>query len=197
MERGMEEEKKIIDRVQSGDQLAFKQIVELNKKMVYYLAYDLTGNHQDAEDLSQEVFIKMFKSISKFRGEAKLSTWLKKITVNLYIDMKRSKLYKSFNMQYPIEDKEFEINSNQSLSNPDNNMDIKMLSAKVEFSLHKLSPKEKSIFIMRHFQEMTIAEISDSMNIAVGTVKSLLFRAVQKLQQNLAPYRREFGLEDS
>ena len=197
MERGMEEEKKIIERVQSGDRLAFKQIVESHKKMVYFLAYDFIGNHQDAEDLSQEVFIKMYNSISKFRGEAKLSTWLRKITVNLYLDMKRSKLYKTRNMQDSLEDKEFELNTIQSQTSAENKTDIKMLRTKVENSLHNLSPKEKTIFVMRHYQEMKISEISDSMNIAVGTVKSLLFRSVQKLQQSLAPYRREFGLEDS
>jgi len=165
--------------------------------MVYYLAYDLTGNHQDAEDLSQEVFIKMYNSISKFRGEAKLSTWLRKITVNLYLDMKRSKLYKSQKMQDSLEEKEFEFNTMQTEANAENKTDINILSAKIKSSLYKLSPKEKSIFIMRHYQEMKISEISDSMNIAVGTVKSLLFRSVQKLQQSLAPYRREFGLEDS
>jgi RNA polymerase sigma-70 factor, ECF subfamily len=197
MEKGMEEEKKIIERVQSGDRLAFKQIVESYKKMVYFMAYDLTGNKQDAEDLSQVVFIKMYNSISKFRGEAKLSTWLRKITVNVYLDMKRSKLYKSQKMQNSIDEKEFEINISHSQSNAENKTDMNILNKHIESSLHQLSPKEKTIFIMRHYQEMKLSEISDSMNIAVGTVKSLLFRAVQKLQQSLAPYRQEFGLEDS
>jgi len=191
----MEEEKKLIKRVQTGDRLAFKQIVESNKKMVYYLAYDFTGNHQDAEDLSQEVFIKMYKSISKFRGEAKLSTWLRKITVNLYLDKRRSKLYKSQKMQDSIEDKEFEINSTQSHSNIENKTDSILLKEKIESAMHNLSPKEKSVFVMRHFHGMKNKEIGESLNIAIGTVKSQLFRAVQKLQTNLAPYRREFGME--
>ena len=195
MEKGMEEEKRLIERTQSGDRLAFKQIVESHKKMVYYLAYDLTGNHQDAEDLSQQTFIRMYNSISKFRGEAKICTWLRKITVNLYLDMKRSKLYKSQKMQESLEEKEFQYNSIQSSSNVENKTDIKMIHARIKSSLHNLSPKEKSIFVMRHFQEMKISEISDSMNIAIGTVKSLLFRSVQKLQLSLAPYRRESAIE--
>jgi RNA polymerase sigma-70 factor (ECF subfamily) len=100
-------------------------------------------------------------------------------------------------MQESLEEKEFRFNSMQAESNIGNNTDIKMINAKIKSSLQNLSPKEKSIFIMRHYQEMKISEISDSMNIAVGTVKSLLFRSVQKLQKSLAPYRREFGLEDS
>ena len=196
MERGMEEEKNLIPRVQSGDRFAFRQIVEAHKIKVYYLAYDLTGNQQDAEDLSQEVFIKMYKSISKFRGDAKLITWLRKIVVNLYIDMKRSKHYKTKKLQDSLEDTEFEINSNQN-SNMEQKTDSKMLKIKIESAMETLSPKEKSIFVMRHFHGMKNTEISASMNIAIGTVKSLLFRAVQKLQHNLAPYRREFGLEDS
>ena len=200
MEKGMDKEKKLIKRVQSGDRLAFKQIVESNKKMVYYLAYDLTGNRQDAEDLSQEVFIKVYNSISKFRGEAKLSTWLRKITVNLFIDMKRSKLYKTSHMQDSLEVKQFEVesaNSDSSHNSIENKTDSTLLKETVETALHKLTPKEKSIFVMRHFHGMKNTEIGDSLNIAVGTVKSQLFRAVQKLQQTLAPYRREFGLEDS
>ncbi|MCD4665006.1 MAG: sigma-70 family RNA polymerase sigma factor, partial [Bacteroidales bacterium] len=61
---------------------AFRELVERYKKKIYYLAYDLTGNHHDAEDMSQEVFIKAFRSLKNFRGDAKLSSWLYRITVN-------------------------------------------------------------------------------------------------------------------
>jgi len=192
----MEEEKRLIERVQSGDRLAFKQLVESNKKAVYYLAYDLTGNHQDAEDLSQEVFIKMYNSISKFRGEAKLITWLRKITANLFIDMRRSKLYKSNRLHDSLEEKQIEVESQNSINlSIEEKTDSGLLKETVENALHKLTPKEKSIFIMRHYHGMKNSEIGESLNIAAGTVKSQLFRAVQKLQKNLAPYRREFGME--
>ena len=96
----MDQEKRIIQQAQNGEKNAFRQLVDVHKKRVYYLAYDLTGNHQDAEDLSQEVFMKAYKSLSKFRGESKFSSWLHRITVNLFIDMKRSKQYKTTKTTY-------------------------------------------------------------------------------------------------
>ena len=85
------QEQRLIVRARAGGPEAFREIVETHKKSVYYLAYDLTGNHHDAEDLSQEVFIKAFRSLEHFRGEAKLNTWLLRIVVNTYINSKRKK----------------------------------------------------------------------------------------------------------
>ena len=81
----MIDEKSLIMQAQSGNINAFREIVEENKKMVYYLCYDLTGNQEDAKDLSQDVFIKVFQSIQSFQGTGKFSSWLYRITINEFI----------------------------------------------------------------------------------------------------------------
>src|SRR5574341_1422138 len=79
-------EQTILDRVRKGEMSAFRELVEQYKQKVYYLALNLTGNHHDAEDMSQEVFIKVFTSIKNFRGDSRFSSWLYRITVNTCID---------------------------------------------------------------------------------------------------------------
>ncbi len=196
----MEQELKTIKQAQNGEKAAFRQLVETHKKLIYYLAYDLTGNQQDAEDLSQEVFMKAYKSLAKFRGESKFSSWLRRITVNLFIDMKRSKQYKSRKIQDQYDEHEFEmtnkVNTNEEF-NSETKTEAGLLQQNIQLAMNSLSPKEKSVFVMRHFNGLKNREIGESLNISVGTVKSQLFRAVKKLQKNLEFYRHEFGLEES
>lgn len=196
----MDQEKRIIQQAQNGEKNAFRQLVDAHKKRVYYLAYDLTGNHQDAEDLSQEVFMKAYKSLSKFRGESKFSSWLHRITVNLFIDMKRSKQYKTKQTQDQFDEQEIEMKTNVDTNkefSSEAKTEAALLQQNIQHALNNLSPKEKSVFVMRHFNGLKNREIGESLNISVGTVKSQLFRAVKKLQKSLEFYRYEFGLEDS
>lgn len=86
-----ENEQILVDRIRSGDISAFQELVDRHKKKVYYIAYDITGDHHDAEDISQEVFIKVFRSLKTFRQDAKMSSWLYQITVNTSIDSLRKK----------------------------------------------------------------------------------------------------------
>src|SRR5215207_3996427 len=85
------EDQLLIESVQRGEMVAFQKLVEKYKQKVYYMSLDMTRNHHDAEDLSQEVFMKMFASIKDFRGDSKLSSWLYRIAVNLCIDKSRRK----------------------------------------------------------------------------------------------------------
>lgn len=85
------DDQSLIKNIQSGNISAFRALVERYQKRIYYLALDLTGNHHDAEDLSQEVFIKVYKSINQFRMESKIHSWLYRITINAFIDKKKKK----------------------------------------------------------------------------------------------------------
>src|SRR4026208_1464830 len=87
----MVDEQVLLVRVRDQEPGAFQELVDLYKKQIYYLGLDLTGNHHDAEDLTQEVFIKAFQSIHKFRGDSRVSSWLHRIAVNAHIDTKRKK----------------------------------------------------------------------------------------------------------
>ncbi|HEU4366335.1 MAG TPA: sigma-70 family RNA polymerase sigma factor, partial [Candidatus Krumholzibacteria bacterium] len=85
----MLDERELVRRMQAGDRTAFRELVEGYKRDVFALAYDLCGNHHDAEDLSQEVFIKAYRAIGGFRADAKLGSWLYRITMNAHIDNRR------------------------------------------------------------------------------------------------------------
>jgi len=93
------DEQVLIQRARIGEMSAFRELVEQYKKKIYYLSLDLTGNHHDAEDLSQEVFIKAYRSLKNFRGDAKFNSWLYRITVNTCISQRRKKSVAAMTLQ--------------------------------------------------------------------------------------------------
>lgn len=193
----MLEEKDLIQQIQTGNRNAFRQLVEEYKRKVYYLAYDLTGNHMDADDLSQEVFIRIFNSVRNFRHESKFSTWIYRVTINCWINMKKSKGYKIRERQDRL-DNNFYLNEQRaSEQNPQHEVEKSDLHKFIQNALHKLSTKEKSVFIMRHYHDLSLKEIGTTLNISVGTVKSLLFRAINKLQKQLTGHKNELNWEES
>jgi RNA polymerase sigma-70 factor, ECF subfamily len=174
------EEQTLIESVQRGEMSAFQELVEKYKQKVYYMALDMTGNHHDAEDLSQEVFMKVFVSIKDFRGDAKLSSWLYRIAMNLFIDKTRRKHLKLVELDEKIYEKPA----------PDLTPDVAIQSQatqnQIQQALSKLPPRQRSIFVMRHYNELMLKEIAEALGISEGTVKAQLFRAIQKLQKELA-----------
>jgi RNA polymerase sigma-70 factor (ECF subfamily) len=193
----MIEEKDLVQQVQNGNRNAFRQLVEEYKRKVYYLAYDLTGNHMDADDLSQEVFIRIFNSIANFRRESKFSTWIYRVTINCWINMKKSKGYKIREKQDRI-DNNFYLNEQKaSEQNPQREAEKSDIQKFIHNALQQLSPKEKSVFIMRHYHDLSLKEIGTTLNIRVGTVKSLLFRAINKLQKQLSGHKNELSWEEN
>lgn len=195
-----QQERALVQRIQAGDSKAFRELVETHKENVYYLALDLTGNHYDAEDVSQEVFIKAYNGIGKFKGGAKLNTWLYRITMNTFIDKKRKKSLQV--VKLPATDDDDELNpidlaADGVTGNPERELAASSIDAHIQEALQSLSDQERAVFIMRHYEDMALKEISQTLEIAEGTVKSLLFRSIRKLRQRLSFYRDELGLEDS
>lgn len=185
----------LIQQMQSGDINAFRDFVEKYKQQVYYLALDLTGHHHDAEDLSQEVFIKAYSSIQSFRKDAALSSWLYRITVNAFIDKKRKKAWQLLRFKLDSDDENatpFPEPAEPGISgDPERQMESALFQQHLEKAMAKLSPKEKTIFVLRHHHEKSINEIAEMLEIATGTVKSLIFRSLKKLQKELAFYQTE------
>lgn len=195
----MDQEHALVGRIQGGDQGAFRELVDLYKQNVYYLALDLSGNHYDAEDISQEVFIKAYRSIDKFRGGAKLSTWLYRITMNTFIDSKRRKSLNVISLHDQGDDSPdpLDVVADESADDPERSLRAAKIDDHIKGALEALSEQERTVFVMRHYHDMPIKDISKSLEIAEGTVKSLLFRSVRKLRDKLAFYRDDLGLEDS
>lgn len=194
----MTEERLLIERAQKGDKYAFRELVEKNKENVYRLAYDLTGNRHDAEDVLQEVFIKAFRSLPGFRFEAKWSSWLYRITVNTCNDFhatnskKRAKYYENIENTKMIENS---VTKNNHPST-DRIAESSIMKEHIEYALHQLTTPERSVFILRQYYDLQLKQIAEILEVKEGTVKTLLFRSIKKLQQKLSFYKPDFGLEE-
>ena len=166
----------------------FRAIVDEHKRSVYALAYELTGNHHDAEDLSQDVFIRVYRSLSSFRGDAKMFSWLYRITVNSYLNKKQKKtlLFRKLTSDF----KDVEL----SHAEQNDSGDMVLVNAHLDQAMKKLTPSERAAFVLRHTKDLSIREVAEAMEIADGTVKSLLHRALKKLRKSLAHYREDLGL---
>lgn len=193
-----ENEQILIDRFCKGDHAAFHELVGRHKKKIYYLAYDITGDHHEAEDISQEVFIKMYRSLKTFRRDAKMSSWLYQITFNASIDSLRKKSSRQTKTIGEFD----RLNIQESLAasgvhafDPLRSTESSQIQNHITQALKKISPKERTIFVMRHYNDLKLNEIAEVLGITIGTVKSLLFRAIRKLRKELSSYGSDPDLE--
>jgi len=194
----VQDEQVLVDRISSGDSTAFQEFVDRYKKKIYYIAYDITGDHDDAEDVSQEVFIKVFRSLKTFRRNAKISSWLYQISVNTSIDLLRKKSSKPEKSMDDIERADIQENlpgSSTHAQNPEQRAEDFIIQNHISEALQKVSPKERSVFVMRHYNELKIREIAEILKVSQGTVKALFYRATRKLRKELSFYLGNPGLE--
>ena len=190
----MTEDRNLVEKARAGELPAFRKLVEQYQKQVYYLARDMTGNHQDAEDLSQDVFIKAYRSLDKFRGDAKFSS-----TVNTCIDHSRKKSYKAMQFEEDM-DRMHTVSDHMttpSSANPEKQTEASLMREHIEDALQRLTEKERTVFVLRHYRNLRLKEIADILEINIGTVKSTLFRAIQRLQKSLSFYRQDRSMEAS
>ena len=189
---------RVPDETTTRQSVTFQDIVERYKKAVYYLSLDLTGNHHDAEDLSQEVFIRAHKGLDGFRGDSGIMTWLRRIAINTYLNQKRKKawsLLHLFDDQSSIGSESgsgLTIDSVEAtMSATDESASRELLRRHIDRALNSLSPRERTAFVLRHFNDMSTRETCEAMDTAEGTVKSLLFRATKKMRIQLSEFRSE------
>jgi RNA polymerase sigma-70 factor (ECF subfamily) len=187
------DEQELVSRAQHGDTVAFQEIIDRYKKQVYYLSLDLTGNHHDAEDLSQEVLVKAYTSLHKFRGESKISSWLHRIAVNAYLDERRKKSLTLLKQSDELNETLTVHSSEGSLdSNPEKKMERAKMQEHIDEALLTLTERERTIFVLRHYQEHALKEIAEMLDLSEGTIKSFLFRAIKKMQKALSQYEYQF-----
>lgn len=189
-------DQELVRRAREGDLAAFRTIVDQNKLAVFRLAYDLTGNRHDAEDISQEVFVKAYRSLDRFRGEAKLSSWLYRITVNASHDHRSRKTWSTMRPDGQLEESdETPMFHGHPGDNPEAAAEGNVIQGHIEAALERLTPRERTIFTLRHYQDLSLREIAGILKISEGTVKSMLFRALKRLQKELQFYRKDLGVQ--
>jgi RNA polymerase sigma-70 factor (ECF subfamily) len=187
----------LIERAKQGDVQAFRELVERSKRIVYRLAYDMTGNRHDAEDLSQDVFVKAYRSLPGFRGDAKWNTWLHRITVNTCLDHRKSSAPQSmeFNDDTEHNTPGDMLQHRHETILPDRAAQSTMIQQHIQQALDCLTPRQRSVFVLRHYHDLPMKQIAETLEVAEGTVKTLLFRAVQRLREELSFYKKDLGME--
>lgn len=178
-----EQEATIIQQVLNGDVNAFEGLVKAYEKNVYNLALRMTGDPEDASDMSQEAFIKAYHSLDSFRGDSKFSVWLYRIVSNLCLDFLRSRKRRpTISLSTENEEGEevaFDI-ADESLS-PETLLEQKLTREAVHRGLDSLPPEQRQILLLREIQGLSYEEIAETLKLESGTVKSRIFRARKRL----------------
>ncbi len=190
-------EARLIQRLQAGEASAFHELVETHKQRVFTLAYNFTRQVQDAEDLSPEAFIKVFRGIGGFRGEAQLSSWLYRIVINLALNRRRKKALSEMELWENFEgDEQHHAQTSAAPEyNPETVTEAQLMRSHLREALAKLSEQQRTIFVLRHDSDMPLQQISAVLKLSEGTVKSQLFRALRKLQKHLSFYKADLGVK--
>jgi RNA polymerase sigma-70 factor (ECF subfamily) len=177
-----------IARVRGGDSEAFSVLVEGHSRSVFKLAYRMTGNEQDAEDVVQETFLRAYRQLDKFDNRASFGTWLYRIAANCSLDLIRSRKRRQ-EMNAPAESEGPELVMTIAAGDPAPDRlafsgEIRQL---IEPALKLLSAAERTAFVLRHYEGMGIEEIGQALGVESGAAKHSVFRAVQKLRRALEP----------
>lgn len=178
-----EEEDKIVSRVQAGDVNAFEELVTAYEKNVYNLALRMTGNPEDAADMSQEAFLKAYSSMSSFRGESKFSVWLYRIVSNVCLDFLRRRSRRQ-TVSLSIEDdggEEIQLELPDESQTPEALLEQRMTRDAVRRGLEALPHEQRQILLLREIQGLSYDEIALTLGLEAGTVKSRIFRARKRL----------------
>ncbi len=172
----------------AGDRDAFCVLVERHSSSLFRLAYRMTGNEHDAEEVVQETFLKAFRRLDKFEARANFGTWLYRIGVNCSLDLLRKR--RPEEERHAVAEAE-DDDPVKEIATADPAPDRLALSGEigrqVEGAMMKLSPMERAAFVMRHHEGMSISEIGRALGMGTNATKNSVFRAVQKLRRELEP----------
>jgi RNA polymerase sigma-70 factor (ECF subfamily) len=184
------EEQLLLERIRSGDQSGFEILVRQHADKVTSLAWRLLGQREEAEDLTQEAFLRLYRALPKFRGESRVSTWLYRTVTRLAIDqLRRERLKRRLFFTRHHEDDLDPIDlASDPRDNPARSLHDKQSMRRLRTALARLSPRQRAIFILRHYEGLPLREIGAMLDLQEGTVKSHLHRAVTVLRGELADF---------
>jgi RNA polymerase sigma-70 factor (ECF subfamily) len=186
----VEAERALIRRAQRGDRSAFDTLVRRYDQEVLRMTLRMVRSEEEAQDLYQEVFLKVYRSLGRFRLEARFSTWLYRVVTNVCFDHLRQQKSRS---EVPARaGADGELDYAQALAddrpglNPEQALRAREISRRLEVALRQLSPRERMVFELKHCQGMKLRAIGELCGTSEEAAKNSLFRAVQKLRQDLS-----------
>ncbi|MGO0123382.1 RNA polymerase sigma factor [Desulfothermobacter acidiphilus] len=188
----------LLERARQGNEEAFGALVLRYQDRIYGLCYRLTGNQEDAEDLAQEVFVRAYRSLRKFRAEADFGTYLHRIAVNLFLNQRRKNHCQFLSLDNPVSTPDGELSwqvADNNQNHPQDELERQELALLVRRALNSISREHRAVLVLREMEEMSYEEMAAVLKLAPGTVKSRLNRARAALQKALLKLSREVGLE--
>jgi len=186
----LQDEAILIGRASKGDSDAFETLVITYEKGVYNLAFRLVGDREDAMDITQDVFLKAYQALPRFRGDSRFSTWIYRVCVNASLDYLRKKQKQaSVSLDEPLSLKESSVKREiaDSGGNVEDSVEMKLMGSAVLSALKHLDPAQKAIILLADVQGHTYQEIADMLKLSMGTVKSRLHRARSTVRKVLPP----------
>jgi RNA polymerase sigma-70 factor (ECF subfamily) len=173
----------LLEKAAGGDRQAFKEVVTLHQQKVFLLAYSIVRDREDALDVVQETFMRLFQKLDTYDRERNFQAWLLQIAKNLSIDHYRKHRGRRWELESDKAVEELPILAEDHASNPESS-DLRGVIAR---NLERLAERQRLIFTMKHFNGLEYREIAQVLGISVGTVKSLHFKAVRNLRNWLSP----------
>ena len=182
----------LIVRAQKGDESAFEELVYRYDRNVLSITIKYANNEDDAKDLYQEVFIRVYRGLKNFRFQSEFSTWLFRITTNVCLTYKlKSKEHLKVSIDKDFDDEENEFSITKELvydgSSPEEISSGADLGEMIKAAVDSLSSQQKMTFVLKHYEGYKIREIAEMLNCKEGTVKKYLFDAIKNLRKKLSP----------
>src|SRR5438067_2928267 len=179
-----------VSRARGGDADAFRLLVDRHATAVFRVAYRMTGNEHDADDVVQETLLRAYRQLGRFEERANFGTWLHRIAINCSLDLLRAR--GRADKHYGGDPEEAELTG---VAKAEAEQDRLLLSAElqeqVKAAMQRLSGNERTAFVLRHFEGMPVEEIGKTLGIQVNAAKHTIFRAVRKLRESLEPFVRK------
>ena len=182
-----QEDRQLIDMALQGDEKAFETLLNKYRNLVFSIMIKMVRNHQEAEDLTQEAFMKAFNSLSSFNDEFAFSTWLMKIASNNCIDFLRKRKLRTYSIHEPIQykDEKIEIDIPDHEPTPEKQLLQSERAKMIQSAIDELPERYRYVILLRHKEEKSYEEISEILNLPLGTVKAQIFRAREILNKKL------------
>ena len=182
----------LVQRFNQGDKSAFRVLTDKYAQRAYQIAFGVLRNREDAEEVAQDAFVRIYKALPSFRGEAEFTTWMYRIVVNLSRNKYRWKKTRGFkretSMDQPIEDNEgnqITVDVEEPRSQPDEETQFHELQNRVEQEMNNLPPAYREALILRNVEEMNYDQIAEVLGCKLGTIKSRIARAREELRRRL------------
>ena len=183
------EEQQLITNLKTSSEIAFKELVDLSRDCVYNTVLGFVQNEEDAEEITQDVFIKVFENINGFRGDAKLATWLYRIAVTQSLEfLRKRKRKKRYGFLVSIFHKKEDEWQRPDFNHPGIKTEKKETAAVLFKAIRQLPEQQQTAFLLQKTENLSQTEIADVMNLSVGAVESLLQRAKSNLRKLLEDY---------